>query len=125
MVIVLDCALQARHGNFCNRHFEYDLWQKDERCQFPAVYKLRAIRRVERGEGVLPVARDLGIARKILYDWIKAWRGQGADGLSGKRGPKSRIRKLMSVATYDDKCSALGYRSPLEFEAAFAQKRAR
>ena len=34
--------------------------------QFPTAYKLKAIKRVERGEGVLPVARELGISRKIL-----------------------------------------------------------
>jgi transposase len=37
--------------------------------QFTTAYKLKAIKRVERGEGVLPVARELGISRKILHDW--------------------------------------------------------
>lgn len=44
--------------------------------QFPTAFKLKAIKRVERGDGVLPVARELGISRKILHDWIKvegAW----------------------------------------------------
>jgi hypothetical protein len=36
--------------------------------QFPTAYKLKAIKRVERGEGVLPVTRELGISRKILHD---------------------------------------------------------
>jgi transposase len=48
--------------------------------QFPTAYKLKAIKRVERGEGVLPVARELGISRKILHDWIKAWKAQGTEG---------------------------------------------
>jgi transposase len=62
-----------------------------------------AIKRVERGEGVLPVARELGIARKILHDWIKAWKAHGPEGLNRKPGP----RKLKPLPTYDDKRSAL------------------
>ncbi|WP_315777381.1 MULTISPECIES: transposase [unclassified Bradyrhizobium] len=75
--------------------------------QFPTAYKLKAIKRVERGEGVLPVARDLGIARKLLHDWIKAWKAHGPEGLNRKGGPKPGPRKLKPVATYDDKRSAL------------------
>ncbi|WP_334538395.1 helix-turn-helix domain-containing protein [Bradyrhizobium sp. AZCC 2230] len=54
---------------------------------FPTAYKLKAIKRVERGEGVLPVARELGISRKILHDWINAWNADGPDGLTGSPGP--------------------------------------
>ena len=54
--------------------------------QFPTAYKLKAIKRVEGGEGVLPVARELGISRKILHDWIKAWKAQGPEGLNRKPG---------------------------------------
>ncbi|MGJ5069843.1 transposase [Bradyrhizobium oligotrophicum] len=75
--------------------------------QFPTAYKLKAIKRVERGEGVLPVARDLGIARKLLHEWIKAWKAEGPEGLNRKRGPKPGPHKLKPVATYDDKRSAL------------------
>ena len=62
--------------------------------QFPTTYKLKAIKRVERGEGVLPVARELGISRKILHDWIKAWKCHGPEGLNRKPGPKPGPRKL-------------------------------
>jgi transposase len=75
--------------------------------QFPTAYKLRAIKRVERGEGVLPVARELGIARKLLHDWVKAWKAYGPEGLNRKRGPKPGPRKLKPLPTYDDKRSAL------------------
>ena len=75
--------------------------------QFPTAYKRKAIKRVERGEGVLPVARELGISRKILHDWIKAWKAQGPQGLNRKPGPKPGPRKLKAPATYDDKRSAL------------------
>ncbi|NOJ44627.1 helix-turn-helix domain-containing protein [Bradyrhizobium sp. WSM 1791] len=61
---------------------------------------MKAIKRVERGEGVLPVARELGISRKILHDWIKAWKVHGPEGLNRKPG-------LKPLATYDYKRSAL------------------
>jgi transposase len=75
--------------------------------QFPTAYKLKAIKRVERGEGVLPVARELGISRKILHDWIKAWKAHGPEGLNRKPGPKPGPRKLKPLSTYNDKRSAL------------------
>ena len=68
--------------------------------QYPTAYKLKAIKRVERGEGVLPVARELGISRKILHDWIKAWKAYGPEGLNRKPGPKPGPRKLKPVPKY-------------------------
>lgn len=75
--------------------------------QFPTAFKLKAIKRVERGDGVLPVARELGISRKILHDWIKAWKAHGPEGLNRKPGPKPGPRKLRPPPSYDDKRSAL------------------
>ena len=75
--------------------------------QFPTAFKLKAIKRVERGDGVLPVARELGISRKILHDWIKAWKAHGPEGLNRRPGPKPGPRKLKPLPTYDDKRSAL------------------
>lgn len=75
--------------------------------QYPTAYKVKAIKRVERGEGVLPVARELGISRKLLHDWIKAYKVHGSEGLNRKPGPKPGPRKLKPVPTYDDKRSAL------------------
>lgn len=75
--------------------------------RYPTAYKIKAIKRVERGEGVLPVARELGISRKLLHDWIKAWKAHGPEGLNRKPGPKPGPRKLKPVPTYDDKRSAL------------------
>jgi DNA-binding phage protein len=37
------------------------------RGQYLTAFKLKAIKRVEYGEGVLPVARDLGLTRKALH----------------------------------------------------------
>jgi transposase len=54
---------------------------------FPTAYKLKAIKRTEEGEGVLPVAR------KLLHDGIKAWKVDGPAGLNRKRGPQLSIRQ--------------------------------
>ena len=56
--------------------------------RYPTAYKVKAIKRVERGEGVLPVARELGISRKLVHDWIKAWKVHGSEGLNRRPGPK-------------------------------------
>jgi transposase-like protein len=68
---------------------------------------LKAIERAEGGEGVLPVARTLGISRKLLHDWIKAWKAHGPDGLNRKRGPKPGPRRLKPLQADDKKRSAL------------------
>ncbi|NPU10057.1 helix-turn-helix domain-containing protein [Bradyrhizobium sp. 83002] len=60
---------------------------------------MSAIKRVERGEGVLPVARELGIAQKVLHEWIKAWKADGAEGLNRKRSRKPGPRKLERVGS--------------------------
>jgi transposase len=75
--------------------------------QFPTAYKLKAITRAEGGEGVLPVARKLGISRKLLHDWIKAWKAHGPEGLNRKRGPKPGPRRLKPLQADDKKRSAL------------------
>ncbi|WP_245471495.1 helix-turn-helix domain-containing protein [Bradyrhizobium genosp. SA-3] len=67
---------------------------------------MKAIKRAEEGEGVLPAARKLGVSRKLLHDWIKAWKAHGPEGLNRKRGPKPGPRKLKPLVE-DDKRSAL------------------
>jgi len=68
---------------------------------------LKAIKRAEGGEGVLPVARKLGISRKLLHDWIKAWKAHGPEGLNRKRVPKPGPRKLKPLQPEENKRSAL------------------
>jgi transposase len=73
---------------------------KSKGGQYPTAFKLKAIKRVERGEGVLPVARDLGVTRKALHDWVRAYKAFGPEGLNRKRGPKPGPRRLKQV--FDD-----------------------
>ena len=65
---------------------------------FPTAFKLLAIKRLEAGEAVLPLARKLGVSRKVLHDWRKAWKLHGPAGLNRKRGPKPGPRKLRPLA---------------------------
>ena len=71
---------------------------KSKGGQYPTAFKLKAIKRVERGEGVLPVARDLGVTRKALHDWVRAYKTMGPEGLNRKRGPKPGRRRLKPVS---------------------------
>jgi transposase-like protein len=70
---------------------------KSKSGQYPTAFKIKAIKRVERGEGVLPVARDLGITRKALHDWIRAYKKLGPEGLNRKRGPKPGPRRMKAL----------------------------
>ena len=73
---------------------------------FPTAFKLKAIKRLEAGAAVLPLAREFGISRKLLHDWRKAWKAHGPAGLNRKRGPKPGPRKLRPVADRAAKGSA-------------------
>ena len=44
--------------------------------------------RLEAGEQFSALAAELGVRRKLLYDWRKSYRELGAAGLNRKRGPK-------------------------------------
>src|SRR3954451_4223067 len=65
---------------------------------FPTAFKVAAIKRLMAGEAVSPLARELGVLRKILHDWRKAWKLHGPAGLNRKRGPKPGPRKLRPLA---------------------------
>jgi transposase len=70
---------------------------KSKGGRLPTALKLKAIKRVERGEGVLPVARDMGVTRKALHDWIRAYKAFGPEGLNRKPGRKPGQRVLRPV----------------------------
>ena len=54
-----------------------------------------------------PVACKLGILRKLLHDWIKAWKAHGPEGLNRKPGPKPGPRRLKPLQADHKKRSAL------------------
>ena len=56
---------------------------------FTTEFKERAVLRLKAGEAFSALAAELGVRRKLLYDWRKAWRQLGVAGLNRKRGPKT------------------------------------
>src|ERR1700734_3937384 len=73
---------------------------------FSTAFKEDVVRRLESGEALAAVSKELGIARKLLYEWRWAWRRHGAAGLNRRRGPKKGLRRKM--ATGDPPGAALG-----------------
>jgi transposase len=57
---------------------------------FTPKFKQAAVKRIEAGERLRAVAEDLGIRRKLLYDWRAAWRAEGLAGFNKKRGPRPK-----------------------------------
>jgi transposase-like protein len=55
---------------------------------FTTAFKESVILRIEAGERLAAVADELGIRRKLLYEWRHAYRELGIAGLNRKRGPK-------------------------------------
>ncbi|MGY4291642.1 hypothetical protein ACVWXO_010908 [Bradyrhizobium sp. LM2.7] len=64
---------------------------------------MKAIKRAEGGEGVLPVARKLGILCKLLHDWSQGVEGPGPEGLNRKPRPKPGPRKLKPLQADETK----------------------
>jgi transposase len=61
-------------------------------------FKLEALRRMEAGENVSALARDLGIKRKLLYQWRERVRALGPAGLRSRGRPKRDFEWLATMA---------------------------
>ena len=55
---------------------------------FSTEFKERIVLRLDAGERLAAVADELGVRRKLLYEWRHAYRRLGVAGLNRKRGPK-------------------------------------
>jgi len=55
---------------------------------FSTEFKQAVVLRLEAGERIAAVSDELGIRRKLLYEWRAAYRKLGAAGLNRKRGRK-------------------------------------
>ena len=60
---------------------------------FSTAFKESVVLRLQAGERLAAVARDLGIRRKLLYQWRHAYRRLGVAGLNRKRGPKPGAKR--------------------------------
>lgn len=63
---------------------------------FSTEFKERAVLRLLAGEGFSALAAELGVRRKLLHDWAKAYRRDGVAGLNRKRGPKPGSRTALA-----------------------------
>jgi transposase len=67
---------------------------------FSRAYKLAALARMEAGENVSALARELGVRRKYLYQWRERFRAGGAIALRS-RGRPSKAEVLAMRAGVD------------------------
>ncbi len=52
----------------------------------PAEFKLQAVQRMEAGECVSALSRELGVRRKLLYEWRERFRKRGMAALERRPG---------------------------------------
>src|SRR5579883_2258066 len=55
---------------------------------FSREFKLKALERILEGESLRSVAQDLGLARKVLYQWKSAYRRGGEKALRSRGRPR-------------------------------------
>src|SRR5260370_18298451 len=65
---------------------------------FSREFKLRAVQRMEAGENVSALARELTVKRVILYRWRDAYRIGGPEGLRLRRPPRKAEALAMAAA---------------------------
>ena len=93
----MNCALKPRHNGSVTWPFSEATCQIRSVRLFSTAFKEDVVRRLESGEALAAVSKELGIARKLLYEWRWAWRRHGAAGLNRRRGPKKGLRRKMAT----------------------------
>ena len=56
---------------------------------FSREFKLSALSRVESGESIAALSRELNVGRKLLYEWRDAFRAGGPEALRGRGRPRT------------------------------------
>jgi len=67
---------------------------KQPQRAFTTEFKVLVVQRIESGDRLSAVADEMGIRRKLLYEWRAAYRALGAAGLNRKRGPKRGVERF-------------------------------
>ena len=81
---------------------------KSEVRSFGREFKLRAVQRIEAGENVSALSRELGIKRAILYRWRDAYRLGGPEALRLRGRPsKAEAVKLAAARSVSGKANDL------------------
>ena len=94
---------------------------------FSREFKLAAVSRMEGGETVAALSRELSVGRKLLYEWRDAFRAGGAEALRGRGRPRTGsavVGARSSVSSGARKAEPGGKASiPSEDELAVARRR--
>lgn len=61
---------------------------KSKSRRFSREFKLSALSRMDAGENVSALSRDLKVRRKLLYEWRDAYRAGGEEALRGPGRPR-------------------------------------
>src|SRR5215468_2398674 len=69
---------------------EEDWFDHQHPSRFSREFKLEALRRMEAGENVSVLARELGVSRKSIYQWRDRHRVGGSNALGSRRGRMSK-----------------------------------
>jgi transposase len=70
---------------------------EDTRKRLTREFKLAALQRMLSGENVSALARDLGIKRKLLYQWRDRFRAGGAAALRSRGRPRRDLEEPVVV----------------------------
>lgn len=71
---------------------------RTEARSFSRAFKLDVVRRMEAGENVSALSREVGVKRTILYRWRDAWRLGGEAALRLKGRPSKADAVVMRLA---------------------------
>ena len=74
----------------------------NEPSRFSREFKLEALRRMEAGENVSVLARELGVSRKSIYQWRNRYRLGRGTALRSHRGRMTKAE----VSTHEEKPAA-------------------
>jgi transposase-like protein len=95
----------------------------NEPSRFSRDFKLEALRRMEAGENVSVLARELGVSRKSIYQWRDRYRLGGSNALRG-RGRMTKAERVAHEQTLTaEKQAAKAVRQASLEELARAQRR--
>ena len=94
----------------------------NEPSRFSREFKLEALRRMEAGENVSVLARELGVSRKSIYKWRDRYRLAGSDALRG-RGRMTKAERSAHAALIAAKQPAAKEARRASLEELAAQRR--
>src|SRR5580692_6855217 len=101
---------------------EEDHLSTHEPRRFSREFKLEALRRMEAGENVSDLARQLGVSRKSIYQWRNRYRLGGSKALRGRCRMTNVDRSAHEERPAAEKQPKEARRTSLE-ELARAQRR--